>query len=73
MKVKKGSGGGAPPGAGSGGAAAAACTEEELLRKALISPEDVLGLQKITAGERQGAGKRQGRPAGRAGGAPVRP
>ncbi|XP_053131560.1 protein unc-119 homolog A isoform X2 [Hemicordylus capensis] len=53
MKVKKGSGGGGgggatPAGAGAAGAGAA-CTEEELLRKALISPEDVLGLQKITA------------------------
>ncbi|CAI5794593.1 Protein unc-119 homolog A [Podarcis lilfordi] len=54
MKVKKGSGagGGGAPGAGAGGgaaAAAAACTEEELLRKAAISPEDVLGLPKITS------------------------
>ncbi|XP_061460997.1 protein unc-119 homolog A [Rhineura floridana] len=52
MKVKKGSGGGGAPGAagGGGGATAAApCTEEEVLRKAVISPEDVLGLPKITS------------------------
>uniref|UniRef100_A0ACB8ECV1 Uncharacterized protein n=1 Tax=Sphaerodactylus townsendi TaxID=933632 RepID=A0ACB8ECV1_9SAUR len=46
MKVKKGGGGGAA------GAAAPACTEDELRgrRAAGISPEDVLGLQKITSG-----------------------
>ncbi|XP_054857700.1 protein unc-119 homolog A [Eublepharis macularius] len=44
MKVKKGGGGAA------GAAAAPTCTEEELLgRRAGISPEDVLGLQKITS------------------------
>ncbi|GCB85666.1 hypothetical protein scyTo_0026291, partial [Scyliorhinus torazame] len=38
MKVKK-----APPGEG-----LPATTEEELLKKESVSPEDVLGLQKIT-------------------------
>lgn len=63
MKVKKGSGG-----AAGAGAAAPACTEEELRgRRAGISPEDVLGLQKITSGEpRRGPEER-----GRAGVAPL--
>uniref|UniRef100_A0ABM5ENS4 Protein unc-119 homolog A n=1 Tax=Pogona vitticeps TaxID=103695 RepID=A0ABM5ENS4_9SAUR len=65
MKVKKGSGSGAPgPALGggatatTGGATAAAAAaglsgspseEDELRRKALIAPEDVLGLAKVTA------------------------
>ncbi|XP_051665235.1 protein unc-119 homolog A [Manacus candei] len=40
MKVKK---------SGGAGAAAAARTEEELGRKALIGPDDVLGLQRVTS------------------------
>ncbi|XP_068766173.1 protein unc-119 homolog A isoform X2 [Struthio camelus] len=42
MKVKKSGGAGAA-------AAAAARTEEELGRKALIGPDDVLGLQRVTS------------------------
>lgn len=56
MKVKRSSG---------AGAAAPACTEDELLRKALIGPEDVLGLQKVTTGERgmlRGARRPRGGP-----------
>ncbi|KAM9370447.1 protein unc-119 homolog A isoform 1-T1 [Phaethornis superciliosus] len=48
MKVKKSGG----TGTGAGGAAAAAAaarTEEELGRKALIGPDDVLGLQRVTS------------------------
>ncbi|XP_058019935.1 protein unc-119 homolog A [Ahaetulla prasina] len=51
MKVKKGSGAAANGAAGAGAAAATVglCSEDELLRKAAISPEDVLGLGKITS------------------------
>ncbi|XP_038021804.1 protein unc-119 homolog A isoform X1 [Anas acuta] len=52
MKVKKSSGAGTGAGTGTGtgsGAAAAARTEEELGRKALIGPDDVLGLQRVTS------------------------
>ncbi|XP_054066222.1 protein unc-119 homolog A isoform X1 [Rissa tridactyla] len=48
MKVKKSGGAGAGAGAGAT-AAAAARTEEELGRKALIGPDDVLGLQRVTS------------------------
>lgn len=44
MKVKKSGGAGA----------AAARTEEELGRKALIGPDDVLGLQRVTSGACRG-------------------
>ncbi|XP_032057101.1 protein unc-119 homolog A isoform X1 [Aythya fuligula] len=52
MKVKKSGGAGTGAGTGTGtgsGAAAAARTEEELGRKALIGPDDVLGLQRVTS------------------------
>lgn len=60
MKVKKGSSAAANGAAGAGAAAATAglCSEDELLRKAAISPEDVLGLGKITSGE-SGGGRGQ--------------
>ncbi|TFK00356.1 protein unc-119 homolog A [Trachemys scripta elegans] len=45
---RRGSGGAAAMRVKKGGGAAAAGPEEELLRKPLIGPEDVLGLQKIT-------------------------
>lgn len=45
MKVKK---------SGGAGGAAAARTEEELGRKALIGPDDVLGLQRVTSGACRG-------------------
>lgn len=50
-----GGGGGAMKVKKSGGAgAAAARTEEELGRKALIGPDDVLGLQRVTSGAYRG-------------------